>query len=207
MKKVLLAVWIVLTLGLVGATGYLFMQNRDLDRQLTETTEEKNERLVKEINKVYDLPDETPVVAIVTNKDEFIAEYPVFENAESGDYLLFFRKARLNVLYRQDEKRVVKTAQVAVPISIEIFGSEKATAAAAKQLEDLQGSITVENVLKSGISQSLIYDVDQDQSSETSQLADILSIDTATTLPDTISPAESTEIVIILADTSASDSE
>ncbi len=206
MKNALIALWVLLTLGLLGTTGYLFMQNRDLDRQINETTEEKNERLVNEINKVFDLPDETPVVAIVTDKEQFISEYPVFENAESGDYLLFFRKARLNVLYRQSEKRVVKTAQVAVPISIELIGSKDAIAEAESQLQELEGSVTLVKTVNTGIAQSLIYDVDQDQADETSQLADRLEIKSASTLPDTITPGDTTEIVILLADSSAPES-
>lgn len=202
MKKIILVVWVVVTLGLAGSTVYLFLENRDLNRQLTETTEEKNKRLVEEINKVFDLPEEDPVVAIVTDKDQFIAQYPVFDNAETGDYLLFFRKARLNVLYRQDEKRVVKTAQVTIPVAIELVGSERAINDAEKVLEELVAgsSVTVKKTVQSGISQSFIYDVDQDQADETSQLADLLDVTSAATLPDTINPDTTTEIIVLLAE-------
>ncbi|MDO8265918.1 MAG: hypothetical protein Q7T41_03170, partial [Candidatus Saccharibacteria bacterium] len=135
-KNMFLIVNIVLILGLASSTVVLFMQNRDLKEQSTMTTEQKNQRIIDEINKVFDLPEEEPVVAIVTDPEEFKKQYTAFDNAQNGDYLLFYRKARLNVLYRQSEKRVVKTATVSVPITVELVGSKEATDAAETKLKD-----------------------------------------------------------------------
>jgi len=195
-RKALIILNIVLLIGLAGAAGYLFIENRDLNDQITLTTEEKNRRLVEEINQVFDLPDEEPIVAVVTDVEEFKKTYGTFNNAETGDYLLFFRKARLNVLYRQDEKRVVKTANVAVPISVELIGSEKATNDAEKKLADFGNQITITKKVTDGISQSFVFDVDDDQGEEAGSIATQLGYDVGSTLPSTIIPADQTEIVI-----------
>ena len=195
-KKILIAVNIILLLGLSGSTIYLFRKNLDLKDQLTLTTEEKNKRLVAEINKVYDLPDEDPVVAIVTNVDEFKSTYPTFENAKAGDYLLFFRKNRLNVLYRQSEKRVVKTADVVVPIAVELIGTQSAIDQAKKKLADFGNQLTINSKVSEDIKQAFVYDVDDDQKVETKSIADQLGVEVGSTLPSSIKPEKQTEIVV-----------
>lgn len=201
-KLALIIVNIVLLLGLAGTAIYLFLENQDLNDQLTLTSEEKNKRLVEEINEVYDLPDEEPVVAIVTDPEQFKNEYPVFENAESGDYLLFFRKARLNVLYRQDEKRVVKTADVTVPIAVKLVGSEEAVAAAEKKLSEYGNQITIEKETKDGVTQAFVFDVDGDQEAETKSLAESLGLEIGSTLPSSITASDQTEIVVVVVNSS-----
>lgn len=197
-KKVSMIAVSLLVVGLTASTAYLFMENQDLNDQITLTTEEKNSRLVEEINKVFDLPEEEPVVAVVTSPEEFKAEYESFDNAEQGDYLLFYRKARLNVLYRQSEKRVVKTANVIVPISIELIGSESAMADAEKKLAEFGNQITVTKKVTDGVTQAFVFDVDNDQTEELSSIAELLGIEVGSTLPSSIEPSEQTEIVIVV---------
>jgi len=195
-KKALVILNFVLLIGFAGAAGYFFIENRDLNDQITLTTEEKNRRLVEEINTVFDLPEEEPIVAVVTDVEEFKKTYSTFDNAEAGDYLLFFRKARLNVLYRQDEKRVVKTADVAVPISVELIGSESAINDAEDKLSEFGNQITITKNVTEGITQSFVFDIDSDQIEEAGSIATQLGYDVGATLPSTIVPSEQTEIII-----------
>jgi hypothetical protein len=195
-KKLLIVANVLFILGLAGVSTYLFVQNRDLNDQLTLTTEEKNRRLVEEINKVFDLPEEEPVVAVVTDSNEFKAQYAAFDNAEEGDYLLFYRKARLNVLYRQDEKRVVKTANVVVPISIELVGSEEAIAEAEAKLADFGDQITIVKKVDDTVKQAFVFDVDSDQAAELESIAELLGYEVGSTLPASIVPGDQTEIII-----------
>lgn len=204
MRRVVLIANIVLLIGLAGSTGYLFMKNRDLNDQITLTTEEKNRRLVEEINKVFDLPEEDPVVAIVTNKDEFIKEYATFDNAEVGDYLLFYRKARLNVLYRQSEKRVVKTATVTVPITVEIVGSDAAIKSIETKLADFGDQLSIVKTKKDDVTQSFVFDVDDDQKEESSSIASKLGFETGATLPSSTTLNDQTEVVIFAANSASS---
>ena len=196
MKKALIFANAVLLIGLAGATGYLFLENRDLNDQITLTSEEKNKRLVEEINKVFDLPEEEPVVAIVTDVEEFKKQYTTFDNAETGDYLLFFRKARLNVLYRQSEKRVVKTANVIVPIAVELVGTQEAIDDATKKLSQFGDQISITSKVDANIKQSFVFDIDSDQTAEAQSIASLLDYEIGSTLPSSITPTDQTEIVI-----------
>lgn len=206
-KTILIVANVLLLLGLAGASAYLFIENRDLNDQITLTTEEKNARLVEEINEVYDLPDEEPIVAIVTDPGEFKEQYSAFDNAEAGDYLLFYRKARLNVLYRQSEKRVVKTADVAVPITIELVGTKAAIDEIEKKLSDFGNQITIVKTVDDTVKQAFIFDVDSDQADELSSIADLLDYEIGSTLPSSISPTENTEIIIVVTKTTSSSKE
>ena len=91
-KNILMAINIIALLGLGGLSFYLYTENNDLNEQITLTTEEKNRRLIEEVNQVFNLPDEEPVVAIVTDPEEFKTQYPTFTDAIEGDYLLFFKE-------------------------------------------------------------------------------------------------------------------
>jgi hypothetical protein len=195
-KKILIVANVLLVFGLIGATAYLYTDNQDLNEQITLTTEEKNKRLVAEINKVFDLPEEEPVVAIVTNKDEFKTQYPAFDNAETGDYLLFYRKARLNVLYRQSEKRVVKTATVSVPVAVELIGSQEAVDEVEEKLSAFGEQITVTKKVDDSVKQAFVFDVDNDQAEQLKSIAELLGYEVGSTLPASITPGDQTEIII-----------
>ncbi len=203
-KRVLMILNIVALIGLTASTTVLFLKNKDLNEQVGLTSEEQNKRLVAEINEVYDLPDEEPVVAKVTDADEFKKQYAVFDNAQVGDYLLFFRKARLNVLYRQSDKKVVKTADVVVPITVELIGSEAAMTAAEEALKEFGNQITVVKTKTDGITQSFVFDVDQDQKEETDSVAKQLSYEVGTTLPAGFTPGAQTEIVVAVSSAGSS---
>jgi len=201
-KRWLVAVNVLIIVGLVGSTSYLYVENKDLKEQSTLTTEQKNARLIEEINEVFDLPDETPVVAIVSDVDQFAQEYPTFDNAQNGDYLLFFRKARLNVLYRQSEKRVLQTANVAVPIAVELVGEEADIDAAATKLAEFGNQVTITRTVKSGVTQSFVFDVDGDQTAEVQSIADQLGLDLGSTLPVGVEAGAQTEVLVVVSKTS-----
>jgi hypothetical protein len=197
-KKVLIIANVLLLIGLAGFSAYLFMENKDLNDQITLTTEEKNARLIEEINEVFDLPEEEPVVAVVTDPEEFKKQYSAFDNAESGDYLLFYRKARLNVLYRSSEKRVVKTATVTVPISVELVGTETAIAAAEEKLSAFGDQITIIKKVDDSVKQAFVFDVDNDQAEQLKSIGELLGYEVGSTLPASIVPSDQTEIIIVV---------
>ncbi len=166
------------------------------------TAEEQNKRLIAEVNKVYDLPEEEPVVAKVTNVDEFKKQFDAFKDDDIrvGDYLLFYRKNRQNIIYRESEKRVVKTAAVAVPITIELVGSDAAIAEAEKKATAaFANQITIVKTKKDGITQSFVFDVDNDQANEVKSIAEKLSFEVGTTLPTGFTPGTQTEVVVVVA--------
>lgn len=201
-KRILMVLNVVALVGLSTSTGLLFMKNKDLKDQVGLTAEEQNKQLIAEVNKVYDLPEEDPVVAKVTNVDEFKKQFDAFKDDDIrvDDYLLFYRKNRLNVIYRKSEKKVVKTAAVAVPITVEIVGSDAAIAEAEKKATASFGNqISVVKTKKDGITQSFVFDVDNDQTTEAKSISEKLAYEVGTTLPTGFTPGAQTEIVVVVA--------
>jgi len=195
-KLTLIAVNVLVILGLGGLSAYFYLENQDLNEQITLTTEQKNARLVAEVNEVFDLPDEDPVVAIVTDAEQFKAEYTTFKEARSGDHLLFFRKACLNVLYRQADKKVLQTANPVCPVAVELIGEKDAVDAALQKLSGFGNQIAVTQTVSSDITQSFVFDVDGDQSAEAQSVADQLGLGLSATLPVGVTLGTQTEIVI-----------
>lgn len=202
MNKKLLGFFIILIVALGGSSVYFYLQNQDLKEQINLSSEEKNKQIIAEVNEVYDLPEEDAVVALVRDAEEFKKEYPSYDDVEvlEGDYLLFFRKARLTVLYRQSEKKVVKTANVVVPITVEIIGSEKATAQIEQQLAQFGQQISIVKTVQDGVTSSFIYDVDQDQAEDVASIAEQIGFETAQALASSFEPGAQTEIVIAVSD-------
>jgi hypothetical protein len=64
----------------------------------------------KEIGSLADLPtDEQPTVATVTNKEK-IKDQAFFANAENGDKILIYNKAKKIFLYRPSTKEIIKSS-------------------------------------------------------------------------------------------------
>jgi hypothetical protein len=203
---------VVVLLGLAGSTGYLFMKNRDLNAELAlpadERTKRNNERLIADIKKVFQLPDEEPQVIYVNDGEKAAAENPgissVFKDMKTGDYILLYKKARLGVQYRPSDKKVVFSSTIAVPIAVEIIGTKEAVEAAEKKLADFGNQVAITKTIKEGITQSFVYDVDDNQKDETASIAKQLGYEVGATLPSSITPGDSTEVMIFVGSTNSS---
>ena len=99
-------------------------------------------------------------------------------------------------MYRQDEKRVVKTANVVVPISIELVGSDDAIAEAEAKLADFGDQITIVKKVDDTVKQAFVFDVDSDQAAELESIAELLGYEVGSILPASIVPGDQTEIII-----------
>lgn len=71
-------------------------------------------QLTKEVQEIMYLPDETPSIATVTDKDLLSTEV-FFQKAENGDKVLLFTTNQKAVLYRPSTKKVVEVAPLINP--------------------------------------------------------------------------------------------
>jgi len=202
---------IVFVLLLIGASTYLYLENRNLNSELTmsETQRQKvkNDKYIEEIAKTLTLPDESPFFVInVIDPEKAKADNPelgiLFGELKADDFILVYKKAKLGIQYRPSEKKIVKTNTVVLPIIVEILGSEQAMADLEKKLANFGNQITVIKTIKDGITQSFVFDVDSDQQAEADSIAKQLGLDTGSTLLSGITPSEQTEIVIAVTSTS-----
>lgn len=94
-------------------------QNENLRTQLvtvqTETIAQTQDRILKEVAaQVPNLPkNETPTMAQIAHKEQ-IVDQPFLKDAENGDFLIIYAKAKLSVLYRPSEHKVINTGPVEI---------------------------------------------------------------------------------------------
>lgn len=101
-KKLLIYLWLSLSLILLGTTVYFFYQYRKLSSGPIAAqikTQEEAQGLVKEIGKLMLLPkDETPTVATVTDIEK-LKDQPFFKNAKNGYKVLLYPNSKLAIIY------------------------------------------------------------------------------------------------------------
>ena len=76
----------------------------------TKAAQDEADALVKEVGKLITLPeDEVPTIASVLDKSA-LADQPFFVNAENGDKLLIYSKAKKAILYRPSVNKIIEVA-------------------------------------------------------------------------------------------------
>jgi hypothetical protein len=204
-KRVLLIANVVVLLGFIGATGYLYMKNKDLRYELSLSEQDrakiKNDELLAKVSKLMNLPNEEPVIVLVNDPAKAEEENPgikaIFDNLQKDDYLLIFKKAKLGVQYRPSELKIIKSTTINLPITLEIVGTQTAIDATVKSLEQLGNQISVIQTVNTTITDSAIYDVDNNQPTEVQSLDALLKFGATNTLPNTVTANSQAEIVII----------
>jgi hypothetical protein len=209
-KRALMIANVVVLLGFIGATGYLYMKNKDLRYELSLSEQDrvkiKNDELLAKVSKLMNLPNEEPVIVLVNDPAKAEEENPgikaIFDNLQKDDFLLIFKKAKLGVQYRPSELKIIKSTTINLPITLEIVGTQTAIDATIKSLEQLGNQISVIQTVNTTITDSAIYDVDNNQPTEVQSLDALLKIGATNTLPNTVTANSQAEIVILAASSS-----
>jgi hypothetical protein len=114
-------VWLIFALGLVAVlllAGMLWWSHRQVTQlrddlstqQSASKAQEENRALLDKIGAIILLPkDETPTIATVNDLDKLKGQ-PFFANAQLGDKVLIYAKAKKAVLYRPSENKVIELA-------------------------------------------------------------------------------------------------
>lgn len=113
---------ISLLILVTGVGIYVYTEYKDVSSQLAQIRGDPDavakkdvENLVKKIGKLAELPSgEEPTVATVTDV-ESVREQSFFKNAQDGDRVLIYTRARRAILYRPSINKVIEVA----PITLE----------------------------------------------------------------------------------------
>lgn len=112
-----MALWIVgavIILALAAAAGYFFWQYNNLKNNPNAAAQETTQRLVAKVNQLYVLPgDEQPTVAQVQDKEK-LKDQAFFNKAENGDYILIYTNAKLALLYREKDNKLINVGPVTI---------------------------------------------------------------------------------------------
>ena len=85
----------------------------ELTEQISEGIEDRDEvaELTAEVGKIMLLPDETPILATVTDLEK-VKEQDFFSKAQLGDKVLVYMEAKKAILYRPSAKLIVEVGRV-----------------------------------------------------------------------------------------------
>jgi hypothetical protein len=71
------------------------------------------QRILSKVENLYMLPEGTPTVAQVQNKDQLSGQ-AFYEKVENGDYLVVYDQAKLALIYREAADKLVNVAPIAL---------------------------------------------------------------------------------------------
>jgi len=113
--RIVVAVAAGLIVVLGGLAVYFFNQYNNLKTHPNAATQETTGKVVGEVSKLYgSLPNnETPTLAQVNDKSK-LENQEFFKNAQNGDYILIYPNAKLAVIYREKENKLINVGPVSV---------------------------------------------------------------------------------------------
>jgi hypothetical protein len=117
-KKIVLGILTTVILIAMAVGGYMLYQaylgqkeRADRLSNPAEAAKEETKQLIEAVSKLTDLPDEEPTIATVRDVNELEGQ-SFFQNAQNGDKVLIFTKAKKAILYRPSTNKVIEIAPV-----------------------------------------------------------------------------------------------
>lgn len=137
---------VILILGIVAF--YFYNQYQNIKKNPNQVAKAETEALVAEVGKLIDLPkDETPTVATVLDKEK-LKDQPFFANAQNGDKILIYTKAKKAIIYRPKENKLINVGPIAIDqkaqVQVAIVNAGGDSADTEKKLNDkFSGTVTI----------------------------------------------------------------
>jgi len=100
----------VLVLAIVAA--FLFKEYQDIKKTPETVAKATSQRIIEKVSNLYLLPgNEDPTVAKIEDKSK-LGGQDFFKAAENGDYLLVYTNAKVALLYRETDNKLVNVGPV-----------------------------------------------------------------------------------------------
>lgn len=115
-SRLVTIILVVLVLAGFAATGYLLWQNNRLQsdpNSLQKAQTNQANALKDKVSKLISVPNETPIVATVSDKEK-LKDQPFFADAQNGDYILMFPQAKKAYIYRESENKLINVGPIAI---------------------------------------------------------------------------------------------
>ncbi len=176
-KKMVPALFIILVIAAL-ATSYYFYDKYKKAQNPTIVAKEEVASLTLQVGKLIELPNETPTIATVSDKNK-LADQPFFERAQNGDKVLIFTDAKKAILFRPSINKIIEVAPLslantspaptgtaaAVTPKVYIFNGTPTTGLASKTKTELSSKTTsfefvgVGDASKKDYAETLVVDV------------------------------------------------
>lgn len=147
-SKIFLIIAGILVVLLAGAAIYFFIKYQAIKKNPNQIAQAEVNRIVKLVGQLIALPnDESPTLATIKDKDQ-LKDQPFFANAQNGDVILIYTKAKKAIVYREKGNKIINVGPISIdqkngtPVAIVNAGGD--TDATIKKLNDkFNGSVTV----------------------------------------------------------------
>lgn len=115
-KSYLLILVLVLLIGVGSVLGYRAYDNQRKEIQRLSNPQEsakaESERIKEEVSRLIELPaDEDPTIATVVDSTK-LSNQAFFANAQNGDRVVMYAKAKKAVLYRPSTQKIIEVAPI-----------------------------------------------------------------------------------------------
>ena len=110
---------LVIALGVVVAilaiaVVYFYLQYQKIKKNPNIVAKQETDQLVEQVSKLIDLPkDETPTVATILDKEK-LKDQPFFANAQNGDKILIYTKAKKAIIFRPSQNKLINVGSIAI---------------------------------------------------------------------------------------------
>lgn len=112
--KIFVILGAVVMLLALAAAGYFYWQYNRVTSNPNVVAQDNVKRLKGLVGKLYQLPtDEEPTVAQIQDKEK-LKDQTFFKNAENGDYILIYTNAKLALLYREKENKLINVGPITI---------------------------------------------------------------------------------------------
>lgn len=226
-KKNIIVVCIILTALLVFGIGlYYFIQYHHAQKLLQDpllASEMQQETIVKNVGKLTQVPPgEQPTIAKISDITK-LNNQPFFQNAQNGDFVLIYTKAKEAILYDPVSNKVLRVGPILVPsptagipqaalgaqtsnlpVSVAIYNGTTVAGLAKKtetQLTQDMKNVTVVaeiNAAKQDYRQTVVIDLKGNNADTVAKLAQIMNGSVGTSLPRGEEKPAHADILVIL---------
>lgn len=116
-KKIVFAAFLIGVLAVVAAGAFyyfgIYQKEQELKNNPTLASDRENQKVIAAVGKLIKLPNETPSVATVSDITK-LRDQTLFHNAQNGDKVLIFDKAKRAIVYRPSENLIIEIGNVVV---------------------------------------------------------------------------------------------
>lgn len=213
-KSILLILAIVLFIGAASTAGYFYFQYRAAQSKLTnpnQAAQQETQQLIDKMSKLIDLPQADlkngePTLATVLDKSK-LKDQPFFANAENGDKVLIYTKAKKAFLYRPSTNKIVNVAPVTIgagqQAKLAILNGSGSGNAADKMSSTIQSKFpdaqvtSTGNANKQNYSKTIVVDLSGSNATTAQTLAQAINA-TVGPLPDGEAKPDNADLLVIV---------
>ncbi|MBP7766987.1 hypothetical protein KA068_00505 [Candidatus Saccharibacteria bacterium] len=197
----------IIVVILLLISGYLYKElrnNKNGSSSNNVTAQKEAEDLKAKVGKIILLPDETPVIGTVNDKDKF-KDQPFFNGVENGDKILIFSESKKAVIYRDKDNRVINSGPIAVTsdsnattktVSVLTDESGNIKGSTNDALVKINGIKVSKNTAKVKVDKLKVYDPGNNDTELAKQISSALGAEVITSIPDGETAPEGADVVV-----------